>query len=68
MGRRDYAVLTLMLRLGLRVGEVAALDWRSAPNDGTGRLVDVIAAIRRRPVLGGLINEYHRAAWTPAAD
>jgi len=33
MGRRDYAVLTLMLRLGLRVGEVAALelgdlDWR----------------------------------------
>jgi integrase/recombinase XerD len=33
LGRRDYAVLTLMLRLGLRVGEVAALDlgdigWR----------------------------------------
>lgn len=32
-GRRDFAMLTLMLRLGLRVGEVAALrlddlDWR----------------------------------------
>ena len=33
LGRRDFAVLTLLLRLGLRVGEVAALeltdvDWR----------------------------------------
>ena len=33
MGRRDFAVLTLLLRLGLRAGEVAALelgdiDWR----------------------------------------
>lgn len=33
VGRRDFAVLTLLLRLGLRVGEVAALeladvDWR----------------------------------------
>lgn len=33
-GRRDYAALTLMARLGLRVGEVAALklgdiDWRA---------------------------------------
>lgn len=33
-GRRDYAVLTLLARLGLRAGEVAALeladiDWRS---------------------------------------
>lgn len=33
-GRRDFAVLTVMARLGLRVGEVAALeladvDWRS---------------------------------------
>ena len=32
-GRRDFAILTLMLRLGLRAGEVAALrcddlDWR----------------------------------------
>lgn len=32
-GRRDYAILTLLLRLGLRAGEVAALelddvDWR----------------------------------------
>ena len=34
MGRRDYAVILLLLRLGLRAGEVAALrlddiDWRS---------------------------------------
>jgi len=34
VGRRDYAVLLLMVRLGLRAGEVAALrlddlDWRS---------------------------------------
>ena len=33
VGRRDFAVLTLLLRLGLRVGEVAAVeltdvDWR----------------------------------------
>ena len=33
MGRRDYAILVLLSRLGLRVGEVAALtlddiDWR----------------------------------------
>jgi site-specific recombinase XerD len=33
MGRRDYAILTLLARLGLRAGEVAALtlddiDWR----------------------------------------
>ena len=33
-----------------------------APNDSAGRVVDVTAAIQRRPVLGGLINEYHRAA------
>ena len=34
MGRRDFAILTLLVRLGLRAGEVAALelddvDWRS---------------------------------------
>ena len=33
-----------------------------APNDGAGRAVDTTAAIQRRPILGGLINEYHRAA------
>jgi putative transposase len=37
------------------------LDQR-APNDETGRVVDLTAAIQKRPVLGGLINEYHRAA------
>jgi integrase len=34
MGRRDYAILMMLARLGLRAGEVAALtlddiDWRS---------------------------------------
>lgn len=33
-----------------------------APNDDEGRVVDLTAAIQRRPALGGLINEYHRAA------
>jgi putative transposase len=33
-----------------------------APNDGAGRAVDTTADIQRRPILGGLINEYHRAA------
>ena len=33
-GRRDFAILTILVRLGLRVGEVAALklddiDWRA---------------------------------------
>jgi len=35
VGRRDFAVLTVLVRLGLRAGEVAALrlediDWRAA--------------------------------------
>ncbi len=33
-----------------------------APNDRAGRAVDTTAAIQRRLILGGLINEYHRAA------
>lgn len=33
-----------------------------APNDGADRVVDLSAAIERRKVLGGLINEYRRAA------
>ena len=33
-----------------------------APNDQPDRVVNLTAAIKRRPVLGGLINEYHRAA------
>lgn len=35
---------------------------QQAPNDSPGRVIDVTALIRRRAVLGGLINEYHRAA------
>ena len=35
---------------------------QQAPNDQPDRVVDLAVPIRRRPVLGGLINEYHRAA------
>jgi putative transposase len=35
---------------------------QQAPNDQLGRVVDLAAPVQRRRVLGGLINEYHRAA------
>ncbi len=35
---------------------------QQAPDDAPGRVVDLTAAIERREVLGGLINEYRRAA------
>lgn len=35
---------------------------QQAPDDETGRVVDLSAEIRRRRVLGNLINEYDRAA------
>jgi putative transposase len=35
---------------------------QQAPNDQPDRVVDLAVPIQRRPVLGGLINEYHRAA------
>ena len=35
---------------------------QQAPNDQPDRVVNLAVPIRRRPVLGGLINEYHRAA------
>ncbi|MHB8450852.1 MAG: integrase core domain-containing protein [Mycobacteriales bacterium] len=35
---------------------------QQAPNDDVGRVVDLTAEIRKRKVLGGLINEYSRAA------
>jgi putative transposase len=35
---------------------------QQAPSDQPDRVVDLAVPIRRRPVLGGLINEYHRAA------
>ena len=42
VGRRDFAVLVLLARLGLRAGEVAALsvddvDWRAGEIDVTGK-------------------------------
>jgi putative transposase len=33
-----------------------------APNDDADQVIDLTMRIRRRPVLDGLINEYHRAA------
>jgi transposase InsO family protein len=33
-----------------------------APNDDADQVIDLTMRIRRRPVLGGLINEYYRAA------
>jgi integrase len=54
-GRRDYAVIVLMLRLGLRAGEVAALrledlDWRAGQVTvhGKGRSHGSAAAAGRR--------------------
>lgn len=35
---------------------------QQAPNDSPERVVDLTAAIQRRKILGGLINEYDRAA------
>ena len=45
VGRRDYAVLLLMARLGLRAGEVAAmqledLDWRAGELLVRGKGID----------------------------
>jgi hypothetical protein len=42
IGRRDYAILTVLARLGLRAGEVAALrlediDWRAGDWSSTER-------------------------------
>jgi putative transposase len=35
---------------------------QQAPNDQPDRVVNLAVLVQRRPVLGGLINEYHRAA------
>jgi transposase InsO family protein len=35
---------------------------QQAPNDQPDRVVNLAVPVQRRPVLGGLINEYHRAA------
>jgi putative transposase len=35
---------------------------QQAPNDQPDRAVNLAVPVQRRPVLGGLINEYHRAA------
>jgi integrase/recombinase XerD len=52
-GRRDYAVLLLLARLGLRAGEVVALElddirWRSGEIvvHGKGRMVDHLPLLR----------------------
>jgi putative transposase len=37
---------------------------QQAPSDQQDRVVNLAAPTPRRPVLGGLINEYHRAAST----
>jgi integrase/recombinase XerD len=52
-GRRDYAILLLLARLGLRAGEVASLElgdihWRTAEIvvRGKGRVVDQLPLLR----------------------
>jgi putative transposase len=35
---------------------------QQAPEDEPGRVVELTAVIERRQILGGLINEYRRAA------
>ncbi len=46
--------------------ELGRLGVNSCREDLAGHPAPALNRFRRKPVLGGLINEYTRAAWTPA--
>jgi site-specific recombinase XerD len=71
-GRRDYAILLLLARLGLRGGEVEALrvddiDWTA----GTLTVHGKGGRVRQMPLLhdvGKAIGVYLRKDWRPSSD
>ena len=61
IGRRDYAILTVLARLGLRAGEVAALrlediDWRAGDWSSTER--EARGGCRCRSTSAGALADY----------
>lgn len=72
IGRRDYAILLLLARLGLRAGEVEALkvddiDWTA----GTLTVHGKGGKVRPMPLLhdvGKAIGEYLRKDWRASSD
>lgn len=72
VGRRDYAVLLLLARLGLRAGEVAFLDlddihWRTGELliRGKGRIVEPLPLLAD---VGNALAHYLREGRTPSAS
>ena len=71
-GRRDYAILLLLARLGLRAGEVEAIkiddiDWTA----GTLTVHGKGGKVRQMPLLhdvGKAISEYLRKDWRASSD
>ena len=71
VGRRDFAILTVLARLGLRAGEVAAMeladiDWRAGEIMVRGkgnRARSAAVAGRCRPGAGGLSVSRPPAGW-----
>lgn len=67
VGRRDFAILMLLSRLGLRTGEVAALrleniDWRAGELVIRGSEVTSIYAKVDRRALAAVVQPWPRAA------
>ena len=72
IGRRDFAILTVLVRLGLRAGEVAALrlddiDWRAGELRGAGQGRPAAIGCRCPSTSAQAMVDYLRAA-APAAS